>query len=346
MLARFPGMFQEHPKSSNWMRRTFGKMLPTRLLSVVEGSNQTVETWACNHPEIAEAVLWDMSDTPIDMVRNRCIKEAQEAGCDYVLMIDADMAPDYHTNPVSLGFWETSWEWIRRQRQPVCIAAPYVGPGRHQNIFVFRWRCFADGAYGQEFNYSLQQFTREEACERGGIEQVAALPTGLILYDLRIFDRHPGQPYFYYEFDKAFSKKESTEDVTNTRDLSLIWHDVEGAGCYCNWDHWAAHIKLTEFGAPALRTTKEIGRHLWKAFEKKMEPGDRVMDVRPDGSVGGNRLVNVDFAELVQKARKAYPEFVSPCPLETPVSEIRRETTFADPVPTLYAVGKDGSSDY
>lgn len=339
MLARFPGMFQEHPKSSNWMRRTFGKLKPRAMTGYREADNGTVEHWNCDHPDISEVVLWDLTETPIDMARNRCIVEAQEMGCDYVLMIDADMAPD-EMRPGWQPFWESSWEWIRRQRVPTVIAAPYVGPGLHQNIYVFRWANWVNPEHDPGTTYALRQYTREEAAERAGFEQVAALPTGLILYDLKIFER-AAPPYFYYDFDKKFTKKESTEDVTNTRDLSFLWHDVPGAGCWVNWNSWARHVKLTEFGGPQLTTTAAIGDALRRAWTRGMGPGERVMEVRRDVDLGasvdrtealaaqrlvwkkhqdlvfnemgknpGDRLVVMDSDQAVAAVRKACPDLV------------------------------------
>lgn len=319
MLARFPGMYQEHPKSSNYIRRVFGSLKPIEMIYKAEADNSTMEKWRTAHEDFSEVVLWDFSDTPIDMVRNRCIEEAQLEDCDYVLMIDADMAPD-QPRPLCKPFWETAWGFLRRRQAPSVIAAPYVGPGWHQNIYVFRWRGYNE--WNRPVNFSLQQYTREEAAERTGIEQVAALPTGLIIYDTRVFER-AAPPYFYYEMNKARSQKESTEDVTNTRDLALLWHDVPEAGIYCAWDCWARHIKLTEFGGPTLLTTAAVGQSLKNAWEKGFEPGDRVQIVGDSGppASGGladGRLVKKDAQEFLKKVREQFPEFVSPKLLDPP----------------------------
>jgi hypothetical protein len=336
MLARFPGMYQEHPKSSNWIRQTFGKLRPIEILERRESDNQTMETWRTAHAEIGEVVLWDLTETPIDMARNRCIVEAQEAGCDYVLMIDADMAPD---EPRRGGkpFWDTAWAWIQEQKRkgrPSVIAAPYVGPGYHQNIYVFRWANFSNPEHQPRLAPQLRQYIREEAAERGGIEKVGALPTGLILYDLEIFQRM-SPPYFYYQMDSKFTRKESTEDVTNTRDLDLLWSDVDGAGCYVAWDCWARHVKLTEFGGPMVTTTAIVGEHMRKALARGLENGDKVIDVTrppatieerqkflaetkaamaaPDASAGpqailngGPSLVHADLGESIKMARGCF----------------------------------------
>lgn len=279
MLARFPGMFQEHPKSSNWVRQTFGKMRPIEMLDRLESDNQTIETWRTAHAEIGEVVLWDLTETPIDMARNRCIIEAQEMRCDYVLMIDADMAPDEPRRGAK-PFWDTAWTWIRQQRVPVVVAAPYVGPGHHQNIYVFRWANWQNPEHEPSPSPRLVQYSREEASERGGFEQVAALPTGLILYDLEIFKKM-APPFFYYEMDPAHTRKLSTEDVTNTRDLTVLWSTTPGAGCYVAWDTWARHVKLTEFGGPVPPSTATVGEFLRNSLARGMGPDDRVVDIAP-----------------------------------------------------------------
>ena len=317
MLARFPGMYQEHPKSSNWVRQTFGKMRPIEMLDRLESDNQTIETWRTAHAEIGEVVLWDLTETPIDMARNRCIKEAQERGCDYVLMIDADMAPD-EDRPGAKPFWDTAWAWIRHQRAPVVVAAPYVGPGLHQNIYVFRWANWQNPEHEQGPSPRLVQYTREEASERGGFEQVAALPTGLILYDLRIFEKM-APPYFYYEMDSFHSKKHSTEDVTNTRDLGILWSRTPGAGCYVAWDTWARHVKLTEFGGPVPSSTAVVGEHLRRSLERGMGPGDRVIDIeRPAETApeAQQRLVEVKASMAAADERTGSPSLTGALSLE------------------------------
>ena len=114
---------------------------------------------------------------------------------------------------------DMSWEaWVENKDKldcdfplmPATIAAPY-GPPPIENIYVFRWMNFETG--DPDFKFSLTQFSREEVWNRQGIEEVAALPTGLILYDLHFFPHVP-VPWFYYEWTcPKQMKKASTEDV-------------------------------------------------------------------------------------------------------------------------------------
>ena len=117
MLARFPGNFQEHPKSSNYLRKIFGQMRPIEQLGRSESDVGCTETWRCAHEDFSEVVLWDFTDTPIDMVRNRCVDEALQMGCDYILMIDSDMWPD-QPRPGAQPFWDVAWGFLRRRQRP------------------------------------------------------------------------------------------------------------------------------------------------------------------------------------------------------------------------------------
>lgn len=251
MIARFPGNHSEHPASAQYVMD----------LSRVIPPNVTVMNWY-------------KSDTPITMTRNLAVKEAMEWNADYLMMIDSDMRPDPRRHDGSLvyghlgarPFWDVAWEHMMASRDaPSAIAAPYGGPSPHHNVYVFRWRNKMSGKPRLvDDGHSIQQFTREEAAERRGVEEVAALPTGLILYDLRCFTTNWPKPvgqdeqprgWFYYEWhDLSASQKDSTEDCTQTRDQSLAWYlsrGKQGGRCFVAWDAWAHHIKLEEVPRPS-----------------------------------------------------------------------------------------------
>jgi hypothetical protein len=288
MLARFPGGFSEHPDSSSYV-------MDLAIASGARGFVEQGERWRryrCDHERIDSLILWNKSDTPITMVRNLCVEDALSLGVDYLLMIDSDMHPDepnLHCKP----FYRVAFDFLWQRGAPACIAAPYVGPGHHQNIFVFRWR--NTNNYGLvPGNFKIDQYTREEAVERSGIEKVAALPTGLIMYDMRVFERldPTDRGYFYYEYDTNRTEKHSTEDVTLTRDLSLAWQDNQRAGCYCAWDCWAEHIKLTHFGKPTALTVESVGKALHAAYRNGKSIHESVVSV-----VGGDgeRHVHAEY---------------------------------------------------
>ena len=152
---------------------------------------------------------------------------------------------------------------------PATIAAPYCGPPAHCFVYVWEW---AGAGLGREAAASadteghwettpdapgrvswvradgrarMEMVPRQAAPSRQGIQSAAALPTGLILYDLRVFKRLP-PPWFSYEYtDEYQSVKASPEDVHQTRRAGLL-----GMPQLCNWDAWAGHVKLGTIERP------------------------------------------------------------------------------------------------
>lgn len=315
MVARFPGQNQEHPDSAGY------------VMNLMETLH--------NDDRIGEIHPFRLSDTPITMSRNRCVKTALDLGIDYLLMIDADMSPD--CEPGARPFWETAWEFMMDRRAsgidsateieyeaeaalammdkgiwltsggytwrntpdnryngrawgeycaygdfpgcirssdahtiedirmhgrwrlsphnnpmlpglpPATIAAPYCGPPPHECVYVFRWASKSSG--DAEPSFRLEMFDRDDAARKTGIEEVAALPTGLILYDMRVFKTLP-PPWFKYEWtDQYETHKASTEDVYQTRNASLM-----GLPQFCTWDCWAGHIKTKTVTKPVPMT--------------------------------------------------------------------------------------------
>jgi hypothetical protein len=292
MIARFPGNQQEHPDSSGYVIN-LAFTLP-------------------NDSRISKVVPFKLSDTPITMSRNRCVKNALDRGIDYLLMLDSDMSPD--TEMGAQSFWDVAWNFMmdRRTREaneieaakvgdsggvflehaqslfpPATIAAPYCGPPPHECVYVFRWAGKASGDADQSFK--LEMFDRDDAARKSGIEEVAALPTGLILYDMRVFRKLPA-PWFRYEWTDGYeTEKASTEDVYQTRNASLM-----GMPQYCAWDCWAGHVKTKIVCKPRPLTCQSMRkefrdavlRHDRKEAEaKKRDPlpdlGDGWFDVKP-----------------------------------------------------------------
>lgn len=212
-------------------------------------------------PRIGEVCDIDLCDTPITMNRNRAVKQARQMGADILVMVDSDQAPDMLLghDPVAKPFFESSFEFLYKHwpKGPAVVCAPYCGPPPHENVYVFRWATFETGH--PDMNCRLEQYRREEAAQFTGIWNVAAQPTGLILFDLRAFDLID-PPWFYYEYTDEFeTEKASTEDVTCTRDISM--HGIMKLGynpLYCNWDAWAGHWKPKMVGKPTIIYVDEV----------------------------------------------------------------------------------------
>ncbi len=258
MVARFPGNNQEHPASSQYVINLMFSLLQDDRISDIDN--------------------WYKSDTPITMVRNLCVKEAIDRGIDYILMIDSDMRPD--SVPGAPGFWPTAWEFAMKCRAdeelirtaspsptpdglfragpPITIAAPYCGPPPREECYIFQWH--SNQTDDVTLNTWLAPMDRDCAADRRGIEEVAALPTGLILYDIRVFE-HLTPPWFEYEWeDRPFNtRKASTEDVYQTRNASM-----QGMPQFVAWDCWADHIKQKFVPKPRPFTLKALRQEFAK----------------------------------------------------------------------------------
>jgi hypothetical protein len=219
MIAQFPYGDSTHPAVGKWLAETTCQMM--------------------NDPRIGlgRVHLWDKADTPVSMVRNECMVVAEENNVDFVVMVDSDMIPDVHSGEDGAKpFWETAFDFAVNHDGPCVIGAPYCGGPPHENVMIFRWTDFQTG--GADANFLLAQYSRYEAVSLTGIERVAALPTGLMLVDMRAIRKLP-HPRFYYEYkDHRQIAKASTEDVTFSRDLGL-----QGVPLYVAWDCWAGHYK-------------------------------------------------------------------------------------------------------
>jgi predicted O-methyltransferase YrrM len=241
---------------------------------------------------IDKIVEQTINDTPITMVRNDFVMKAREAGCDLLLMVDSDQAPDLYLghDQDAKPFWESSFDflWKHYPKGPVCIAAPYCGPPPHptkggmENVYVFHWGSNEAPTYGGRNDSMpvMQQFTRAHANMMKGIHEVAALPTGLILYDLRCFDLMT-PPYFDYEYtDKYCRRKCSTEDVFNTRNIALAGRaQLKYNPVFCNFDAWAGHWKPKCVGRPYTFTVDAVSDSLVEAIDNKVSFKERMANV-------------------------------------------------------------------
>lgn len=183
---------------------------------------------------------------PCDRVRNLILSKALASGFDFVLMIDDDMVPDAGVgrDPDAVPFLPAALSFALGHDGPCFVAAPYTGAPPAQRVLVMRWAekvpDTPDGA-GME----LRSYTREEAAVLAGVQRAAALPTGMLLVDMRAVERHP-RPWFSYEFDdEAHTRLASTEDIVFTRDADWL-----GVPQYCAWSSWAGHAKRYVTGRP------------------------------------------------------------------------------------------------
>lgn len=268
LIARFPFGGSEHPDTTDWLVQTVLK--------------------AKGDPRISAVHHTRVDDTPITMGRNRVLKQALDARIDLVLMIDSDMKPDLKV-PGAKPFWDTSLDFLLKHQGPCCIAAPYCGPPPHENVYVFRLASYQSDH--PNWDIRLDQYGREDVAHRAGFEEVAALPTGIFLMDMRAL-KFIQPPWFEYEWaDPPFhTKKASTEDVFFTRNLSWA-----GVPQYVNWDAWAGHHKRKCVGKPSLLTRDAVQKELRAAIIRNHSSQDRLIDV----GVGQPQLVVLPSKRIV-----------------------------------------------
>lgn len=269
MFASFPYHREQDPDVSDWLLETIIK--------------------ARSDPRLDRIVSQRYDNTPITMTRNEAVKDALKAEVDFICMIDNDMKPDAYlqsnnnkmgVDPTAKPFWESSLDFLlAHYEQPSMICAPYCGPPPHENIYVFQWANLQSDHPNSDLQ--LNQYSREDAARRAGIEEVAALPTGLVLIDMRCFNGHK-PPYFYYEWqDEYEAGKASTEDVTFSRDMSLA-SKLAGPGggvVYCNWDAWAGHWKRKCVGKPQLLSVDSVRASFVDAVRRNHKADECMTDV-------------------------------------------------------------------
>lgn len=255
-----------------------------------------------------------LAETPITMSRNRFVQAARQKGCDILVMCDSDQNPNLHAKEQGFApFFKSSFDHLYKHydQGPVVIGAPYCGPPPYENVYVFRWD--SQGVYGTETQFSLEQYSRHEASKMQGIQECAALPTGLIMYDMRCFEliepakmsqrrvleeleahrisvtdamRNLSQGWFYYEWkDQTACEKASTEDVTNTRDISLAgMAKLDYNPVLCNWDSPIGHWKpWCVPGRPKFFGVESIAQSFKRAVQDDTSELDRIIDVQlPD----------------------------------------------------------------
>ncbi len=278
------GISSEHPSIRAWFAATIAKCK--------------------SDSRIGDIVTKDYADTPITMMRNRAVLDARKAGCDVLVMVDSDQHPDLYLGIINraVPFFDSSCDFLyerKRRGLVTTIGAPYCGPPPQECVYVFRWT--SKESQNPNIDCSLAMYSREEACAMTGIQPAAALPTGLIMFDMEVFNvtdpvhefnalrkKYPlnaatalTRPWFYYEYEDIYAAvKASTEDVTASRDMNLVAAAKLGySPCYANWEAWAGHWKPKCVGMPILLTSEMINSKYAEAVLSGREQGKYMMDI-------------------------------------------------------------------
>lgn len=153
---------------------------------------------APSNPRVGRVGRWKLCDTPITMTRNEAVRLARENGFDVLVMVDSDQQPDTPRAGL-VPFWDAAFPFLydHYDKGPVVIGAPYMGPPPNENVYVFRW-CNRESNHPNA-DFALKQYTRQEVAVLSGIQECAALPTGLIMYDVRAFELTDPQQSNWHE---------------------------------------------------------------------------------------------------------------------------------------------------
>lgn len=282
------GTSSEVPAIRNWWARTYQKVKSDKRIGAVFSN--------------------DLSDTPITMTRNAAVLEARKAGADVLVMCDSDQHPDLLVgeDPSAKPFWDSSFDFLyerKTQGKVTCVGAPYCGPPPIENCYCFRWENWETN--GAELGARIEAYSRHEAARMAGIHPAAALPTGLIMFDMKLFEvtdpihefkrlcqiyprdvaEKLTHSWFYYEWEDIYAaKKGSTEDVTCTRDMGLLAQMKLGYDVlFCNWDAWAGHYKPKCVGKPAVVTSDMVNDKYKTAVLEGRHSQEQIVEVTKDG---------------------------------------------------------------
>lgn len=249
------------------------------------------------------------SDTPITMTRNLAVFEARKDQVDVLVMVDSDQYPDFHLNrPNAKPFMSSSFDFLysRYERGPHVVVAPYCGAPPTQVVFVFQWVNWTDDNIDQDMR--LVKYGRKQAAQMGGIQECAAGPTGLCMFDMRAFEltepseteRSESRGWFYYEFtDRYATAKASTEDVTATRDISMIGCQQLGYNpMYCNWDAWAGHWKPICVGKPNPIVADQVSRRFAEGIVNNLKRNEQLCMIGDDDALPAAQIIAPPFDDL------------------------------------------------
>lgn len=226
-----------------------------------------------NHPRVSDVYVSYTTGYPTDRVRNAVVKEAKANGHHFVLMLDDDMCPDLgvvskdHRDPAAVPFLPAAIDFALAHDGPCVVGAPYCSSPPLQEVVVMKTREKVPGL-PDACGSMLDKYTRDEAAVQTGIKRVAALPTGVMLVDLRVLDILP-PPWFSYEYtDEPYNTRlASTEDVVFSRNCDWL-----GIPQYCGWDSWAGHVKSFTTGKPVVCPVHDVPGSIFKAWTAGWRP--------------------------------------------------------------------------
>ena len=100
--------------------------------------------------------------------------------------------------------------------------------------------------------------------------------------------RKAEKPFFYYEYTDQYEQhKASTEDMTNTRDISLAGLIQLGYNpIHCAWSSWAGHWKPRNVSKPRVISASEISQRFTNAVLRKVDANQKHVTIDVEDGVG------------------------------------------------------------
>ncbi|KKM60490.1 hypothetical protein LCGC14_1541350, partial [marine sediment metagenome] len=164
--------------------------------------------------------FFTVSNPRIRMMRNMCVAHAFKKKADFLLFLDPDHRVDKYvqldpqgktrSTPDATPFFPAAWALALQHRQqnhpPAVYAGPYCGCPPHMPV-----QTFTKNKQGQ-----LVRLGRDQAAGLRGWHQVTATGTGLMLIDMRVFERlrRPDVPFFKDTYvDPSEVKIKYSQDV-------------------------------------------------------------------------------------------------------------------------------------
>lgn len=161
--------------------------------------------------------------------RNQLVADAIDAGATHLLMLDPDVALDHYVGrePWAVPWFSTFWSFAMANHGSV-LAAPYCGRGlADPPVQVF------DGGTTET---ERRRVPWNDARQRRGWQRVTGVGTGLMLIDMRIFERLK-PPYFIDHYaDETCTRLDYTPDLWFCQLCCAA-----GIPIYVNWDCWVGH---------------------------------------------------------------------------------------------------------
>ncbi len=216
--------------------------------------HEVYSTVLASHPRVELVKFEPFIGYPITRLRNKAMRVAEAEGFDFLLMLDNDMQPDVEctSDPEAVPFFPSALDFAI-ENGPCVVGAPYCASPPKEDCIVMKWEPVA--ANNAMLPATTERFSRSEAAVKKGFEEVPALPTGVLLIDMRVTGAIL-PPFFQYEFMTTMETElAATEDVVFTRNLSFV-----GIPQYVAWDSWAGHLKTMVVRKPRLIKPQMISK--------------------------------------------------------------------------------------